>query len=170
MFSFQPQDDHRLIEQFLRRVTDLTSPNRPPLDGESRAESRFNRTFPVVLALWEDDRPIPADATIALTKDISDSGMALVLHGPFRADQVVIGIWVEPRLQGGGWGGEPKFAIGDIRQNVALGGGYWQLGVELSRVMTASETPKLRSLLTQIAHLIPGRPNDEEQLAVQQLR
>ena len=85
MFSFQPQDDHRLIEQFLRRVTDLTSPNRPPLDGESRAESRFNRTFPVVLALWEDDRPIPAHATIALTKDISDSGMCMAPFGPTRS-------------------------------------------------------------------------------------
>ena len=44
------------------------------------------------------------------------------------------------------------------------------LAVVAGTILTASETPKLRSLLTQIAHLIPGRPNDEEQLAVQQLR
>ena len=82
----------------------------------------------------------------------------------------LIGIWLEPRLEGGGWGGEPKFAVGDVRQNVVLGGGYWQLGVELSRVTTANETPEMRPLLTHVAHLVPAHPNRNEEQAVQQLR
>ena len=52
MFFFKENKDRSDLRAFVRRVTDLTSPNLPPLKGELRTLTRSNRTFPVLLTPW----------------------------------------------------------------------------------------------------------------------
>jgi hypothetical protein len=93
--------------------------------------------MPALLAPWDADCPQVDESTYALTKDFSDRGVSLVLHQPFKSAQVVVGLWLEG----------PRFLLGDLRQNVSLGGGFWQIGVELTELLDPAEYPQLESLI-----------------------
>lgn len=144
MFSFATRKKQNEVQRLLRRAMDTTSPNRPPLDGELRGESRSNRTLPVLLVACVDGRPTAEERIIALTKDFSSRGVAVVLPQPFRAEHVLIAFWLE---------GHPEFVRGQVRQNVPLGGGYWQLGVELTERLSIATSPELGALLPLAARL-----------------
>ena len=151
MFSFEDRNRQLEVHSVLRRVMDESSPNRPPEEGDSRWEDRSCRTIPVVLAPYDDGRPIVDEATIALTKDISSQGMALVLTHPFRAGQVVVGIRQEDHLE---------CLLGEIRQNAPLGAGFWQIGIELIEHLMPTEHPGLSALAPLAQKLkAPSRPS-----------
>lgn len=95
MFSFKTRKKQVDVHQLLRRAMDATTPNRPPTQGESRWEDRSNRTIPVLLVPYADEQPVGDEHTIALTKNLSSQGVALVLPQPFRAEQVLIGFWLD---------------------------------------------------------------------------
>ena len=154
MFFFKENKDRSDLRAFVRRVTDLTSPNLPPLKGELRTLTRSNRTFPVLLTPWIRGAPNMEACVAALTKNFSDEGLALVLQQPFHAEEVVIGIWLECQSRFG-LGRNPHFAMGAIRQSVSLGGGFWQVGIQLKRLVTTQDEPTLNSLLPRLAHLVP---------------
>jgi hypothetical protein len=145
MFSYDTRRRLGKVRGFLRQLVDLTSPNAPPLDGESRSEGRSNRSLPVLLAPWEHGEAVVDESTYAVTKDFSERGLSLTLPQPFKADEVVVGVWLE----------SPRFVLGEIRQNTPLGGGFWQLGVELSDFLDMAEYPQLRSLVSLAARLVP---------------
>ena len=134
------------VHKLIRRAVDVSSPNHPPSDGELRWENRSNRTMPVLLAPFEGGEPSLHEMTIALTKNLSGQGLALVLHQPFRAESVVVGFWGE---------GEAEFVLGEVRQNVPLGGGFWQVGLELTERICAADYPALEALVPQAARLVP---------------
>jgi hypothetical protein len=144
LFAFNRQkqvDACRLV----RRLIDRTSPNLPPSDGESRLEQRSNRTLPVILAPVEHGDVVAEDAIFAVTKDLTDHGLALVLNHPFQAEAVVVGFWCEHA---------PCFFLGDMRKNTRLGGGFWQLGIELRELLNA-EWLGLQKLTSQAVQLLP---------------
>lgn len=145
MFSFDTQKRLGEVRNLVRQLVDVTSPNAPPLEGESRSEDRSNRALPALLTPWEDGCPVTDESTYALTKDFSDRGLALMLPQPFKCDQVVVGLWL----------GSPRFALGEVRQNVPLGGGFWQLGVELTDLLDPAESPQIQPLVAFAARLIP---------------
>ena len=151
MFSFGKRKKQLEVHRLIRRAVDASSPNLPPSDGELRWENRSNRTIPVLLAPFEGGELSLREMTIALTKNLSGQGLALVLHQPFRAESVVVGFWEE---------GEAEFVLGEVRQNVPLGGGYWQVGLELTERICAADYPALEALVPQAARLVPdpGHP------------
>jgi hypothetical protein len=145
MFSFDTRKRLGEVRGFLRQVVDLTSPNLPPLEGDMRSESRSNRALPALLAPWEHSRAVVDESTYALTKDISDRGLSLVLHQPFKSVEVVVGVWLS----------SPRFVLGEVRQNAPIGGGFWQLGVELTDVLDPVAYPQIRNLEALAARLVP---------------
>ena len=151
MFSFRKRKKQIEVHTLIRRAVDASSPNRPPVEGELRWENRSNRTIPVLLTPLEGGDLSFGETTIALTKNLSSQGLALVLHQPFRAERVVIGFWGE---------GEAEFVLGELRQNAPLGGGYWQVGLELTERICAADYPALEALVPQAARLVPdpGHP------------
>jgi hypothetical protein len=144
MFLFKQRKKKNELQQLLRRAMDLTSPNHPPRKGEMRWEERSNRTIPVLLSPWANGKPLVDEHTVALSKDLSSQGVALVLPQPFRAEQVVLGFWLELM---------PEFILGKVRQNASLGGGFWQLGVELTERLPLADHKVLESLVPFAMHL-----------------
>lgn len=145
MFSFDTRRRLCEVRVFLRRLVDLTSPNTSPLEGEARSEGRSNRALPVLLTPWEHGEPVVDESTYAITKDFSERGLSLTLPQPFKAARIVVGLWLE----------SPRFVLGEIRQNTPLGGGFWQLGVELTDFLDAAEYPQIESLVPLAARLVP---------------
>jgi hypothetical protein len=138
MFSFGSRKKQLDVQAFLRRVIDISSPNRAPLDGEARLDSRANRTFPLVVAPWVDGQPDVDKAMTALSKNFSGQGMTTILAAPIRGDELVIGFELE---------NQPYFLLGNVRHRTPLGGGFWQLGIELTSLLTLADEPCLERLL-----------------------
>ena len=146
MFSFTRRRQHVEVHKLVRRFIDNSSPNQSPSAGDARWEDRSNRTLPVLLAPYDGAQVCVDELTHALTKDLSSQGLALVLPQPFRAEQVVVGFWSEAHTH---------FVSGLVRQNVPLGGGFWQLGVELNALITLSEHPEIKRLVPLAVRLAP---------------
>jgi hypothetical protein len=145
MFSFDTRQRLCQVRDFLRQLVDLTSPNLPPLEGDSRSQARSNRALPALLTPWEHRQPVVDESTYAFTKDVSDRGLSLVLGQPFKSVEVVVGLWLD----------SPRFVLGEVRQNVPLGGGFWQIGVELTDLLDPAEDPQIQGLLPLATRLVP---------------
>lgn len=146
MFLFRRKKQPDLF-RMIRRFIDRSSPVLPPSSGESRWEDRSNRTIPVLLAPRDGESVCSDEATFAITKNLSDHGLALVLPHPFRAESVVIGFWHADA---------PYFVLGSVRQNVPLGGGFWQVGLELHQMLTMADHPDLMPLASLAGRLDPS--------------
>lgn len=144
MFSFGKRGKLRELRGLLRRLVDLTSPNMPPLEGESRSEGRSNRALPVLLVPWEQGEAVVQESIYTVTKDFSERGLSLILPQPIRADRLVVGIWLE----------SPRFVLGEVRQKTPIGGGFWQLGVELTDLLEPAQHPQTASLVPLVAQLV----------------
>lgn len=148
MFSFRKRSTQVEVHRLIRRLIDSSCPNMPPASGNVRWEDRSNRTIPVLLVPMADGEPQLHEAVTAVTKNLSGQGLALVLHGPFWAEGVLIGFWHD---------GEPEFVRGEIRQNVPLGGSFWQLGIELVERLAVAELHHAEELVHLTARLDPRR-------------
>lgn len=146
MFSRKKQERQRDAQQLLNQIAQMTDPELTPVCQESRQQIRRSRVLPVLLTPWENGGPVVDDSVYALTKDVSEQGMALVLQSPYRIKTAVIGL-VTPSADNPGADIEPSFMLGEARQNVPLGGGYWQLGLELTELVLVDEHPRLEPLL-----------------------
>jgi hypothetical protein len=149
MLWFQSRDKHAEVHRVIRRLINASTPNRIPLRGESRWELRSNRTIPVLLVPYDDNELSVGELAYGLTKNLSGQGLALVLHQPLRADRLVVGIWS---------GNEAHFVSGEVRQSIALGGGFWQIGVEAVELLSIGRSPELTRLLPWAARLDPSVP------------
>lgn len=152
MFSFRKRNQQLDVHKLIRRLIDSSSPNMPPVRGNVRWEDRSNRTLPVVLLPIANGRPQLAEAATAITKNLSSQGLALVLHQPFWAEGVLIGFLDN---------GVPEFVRGEIRQNAAIGGGFWQLGIELTERVSSSDVPEIEHLRDLVERLDPRRDQAE---------
>lgn len=154
MFFFGNSNKQHEVQAYLRRLADLTVPNLPPLEGEVRSDNRLNRTFPILLTPWDGKGPILDEFAIALTKDLSSTGLSVVLPQPFRAEQVLVGFWPSSSQRGLD-SSEPAYLWGDLRQTTDIGGGYWQLGIELLELLENGH-PAKKQLKNLAARLIPS--------------
>lgn len=73
----------------------------------------------------------------ALSKNLSSQGLTAILAAPVRAEQLVISFGLE---------GQAYYLLGEVRHRTPLGGGFWQLGIELTRLLTPAEEPALEQL------------------------
>jgi hypothetical protein len=145
MFSFDTRRRLCEVRDFLRHLVDLTSPNLPPLEGDSRLGARSHRALPALLVPWEHGQPVVDESTYVLTKDVSDRGLSLVLGQPFKSIEVVVALWLD----------SPRFVFGEVRQNAPVGGGFWQIGVELTNLLDPAEYPQVESLVPLATRLVP---------------
>jgi hypothetical protein len=154
MFSFSRQKRDNRLRTFLARAIDLTNPHLPPIDGETRVFDRYNRTIPVLLTPWEKGGPVIGESATAVTKDISDQGLSVILRQPYRCVDVVVGFWL-PESRHIAAGSGPTFVLGEVRQHAQIGGGYWQLGISFTELLKPSYTSELELLVPVAAKLLP---------------
>ncbi|HKD37937.1 MAG TPA: hypothetical protein VKB78_14090 [Pirellulales bacterium] len=138
MFSFDDRKKHLEVQSVLRRIIDASAPNRATNESEARWDSRSNRTLPLVLCPWQDGKLCLDGVITAVTKNVSSQGLTAIVAGEFAGDLLVAGFSLE---------GEHRFIIGALRHRTPLGGGFWQLGIELTRLIAPGELPGLERLL-----------------------
>ena len=126
----------------IRRIIDFTTPTTVQHEEESRSHKRENRTVPVLVAEWNGDAPDATQIVFGFTKDFSDIGVSLLVPQILDTDQVVCGFWQD----------EAIFALGKVARSIPFGGGFWHLGVALTRILDEAE---FRALLPMVKRLSP---------------
>jgi hypothetical protein len=102
-----------------------------------RLDNRVNLVVVVMVIPMEDDKLQLHQAFTALTKEFSNSGLAVVLDRPQAFEQVVLGFQFE---------GEMTFVRSKARHLNPMGGGFYQLGFQLLEVLSVGDYPELDSL------------------------
>ena len=140
-----------VIPQRIRRILDLTVEMTVGEDEPRRRSRRYTRFLPALLAPWDDGHPIVDDVCFALTRNISDAGIGLILPKPFDSAELCLGLMIVE-----GSTGEPCFFLGTGKHLSPLGGGYWSLGVNLTDCASETCPEKLAALRALAAQLTPG--------------
>jgi hypothetical protein len=162
MFSFERDKRRVELQAFARRISDLTAPNLPPMEGTNRCEDRYNRTLPILVTPWQDGRPSGDDLEYGTTRDLSDHGFSLVMSHPPQADEILLALWLcsahQDRPES-----DPFLVRGQVRQCADFGAGFWLWGVELVEVV---KTRRLVELLRSAAlRLLPHALRSDAQSA-----
>ena len=149
MFSFNKRKAQNDVQGALRRIVDRTTPNLTPLSGATRCNNRHNRTLPVLISPWGGQALGSDDLIIGLTKDISDRGLAAILTQPLADQNVAVTFWL---ASGQSADGEPMTILGNTRHCLEIGGGLWQIGIELTERLNDRDSldqlePMARQLL-----------------------
>ena len=142
MFSFTARKKAVEYQRYIRRMIDLTIPNKSNSASTERFQNRHNRAIPVLLCPWARGGPVLSECLIAITKDISDQGIGLILNAPFAAKDVVLGFCLGEEAAA-----EPWFFRGAAEHNLAIGGGYWLLGIALKDFMNQEYQVELAPLV-----------------------
>jgi len=150
MFSCRKRDKLVTVQKFLRRITDLTTPNRAAAPDRTRSEDRYNRAIPTLLSPWQDGHVDRSRCAMVLTRDISDRGVGLIANHPFPAREIVLAYWITSDDAH-----EPWFFRGRIERESAIGGGFWSIGVKLVEFMNENQRPEIERLLPLAHKLIP---------------
>lgn len=158
MFSFSTRKKSVDFQRYIRRLIDLTTPNRAGPANMARYENRNNRIIPALLCPWEKSGPIVSKAVTVITKDFADRGVGLILSHPFSAENVVVGFCHQEATAK-----EPLFFLGKRQSIIPIGGGFWLLGIELTEFMNENWRDDLEPLFPMAQKLLPlscSRPED----------
>jgi hypothetical protein len=127
----------RAVQSFILKVVNNNCPELAALTEGSRLESRVNLTVAVLVVPVEAGRPLVQKAFTAVTKEFSTTGLALVLDEPWALDEVLVGFR---------WQRELTFIRATAKHLNPIGGGFFQLGLQMTEVVGPDEAPDLRTL------------------------
>ena len=152
MFSFSKRKKKVDMAPFIRRIIDLTTPNKPTIDDQ-RFELRYNRTMPALLHPWVNNSPDLKRTTIGITKDFCDHGVGMIAISELDEPQYVISIWPQ-----GEDVNEPYHFIANLRDFRKLSLGMWTAGFEFEDLVN-SAAAKWLDELNDVAEraLLPGQ-------------
>jgi hypothetical protein len=131
------RDKTRAVQSFILKVVNNNCPELAALTEGPRLESRVNLTVAVLVVPVEAGRPLVQEAFTAVTKEFSTTGLALVLDRPWALDEALVGFR---------WQREMTFIRATAKHLNPIGGGFFQLGLQMTEVVGPDEAPDLHSL------------------------
>jgi len=151
VFSFSARKQRVEIAPYLRRICDCSTPNSGRIERLERIENRYNRTLPVLFWPWENDRVLADEGATAVTKDLTDQGIALILNGPIAQREIVVCL-----LSDDSDVVEPWFFLGQVLRCEEIGAGFRLIGVELSDFLNRNRPESVEVLRPQTERLRPS--------------
>ena len=138
------------IQSFIHHLVNNNCPELIAMIEGPRTDSRVNLTVVVLIIPVKSGRPQPSEAFNAVTKEFSNTGLAIVLDEPIALDDVVIGFRREADM---------TFVRGKAKHLNPLGGGFHQLGFRLTEMVHVDDLPELKSVSFQAGSLPPISTN-----------
>ncbi len=102
-----------------------------------RMEGRVNLTLVVLIIPVEEKKLLTDQAFTAVTKEFSTTGLAIVLEQPMGLDEVIIGFR---------WERQMTFVHATARHLNPIGGGFFQLGFQMTEMAHPGDYPQLRRM------------------------
>ena len=150
MYTFEERIGSQSVQSRLRRLGDLTVPNSPLAGDSTRGIPRHNRAIPTLLCPWVNRGADVQRSTIAITRDLADEGVGLLLTHPISGPELVVGYLLADAAVSTPW-----YFLGTIQHNTPIGGGFWVVGVELHEFVSPQKHPSLQKLEPVAQKLLP---------------
>ena len=112
------------VQSFVLKLVNNNSPGLTAKLEGPRLDSRVNLVLVVLIVPVETDRPQAGRAFTAVTKEFSNTGVAVVLKEPEQLDQAILGFRFE---------GQMTFVRARAKHRHPMGGGFHQLGLPNAR-------------------------------------
>ncbi len=138
------------VQGFIHNLVNNNCPELIAMIEGPRLDRRVNLTIVVLIIPIKGGRPQPSEAFNVVTKEFSNTGLAIVLDEPIALDDVVIGFRREADM---------TFARGKAKHLNPLGGGFHQLGFRLTEMVHVGDHPELKSVSFQAGLLPPISTN-----------
>ena len=132
-----PRKKQREVQGFVLKVLNNNCSELEARIEGPRLDRRVNLTIAVLVVPVEGKTPQVDDAFAAVTKGFSVNGLAIVLDEPKGLQDVIVGFR---------WEREMRFVRATAKHLSPLGGGFFQLGLQLTEIAHVSDYPKLKSL------------------------
>jgi len=125
------------VQSFIVKIVNNNCPElRDQLDGP-RLARRVNLTIAVAIVPLKEGSLQVEQAFTAVTKEFSTSGLSLVLDTPLGLDEMLLGFR---------WEGELSYIRGKAKHLNPIGGGFYQLGIQLLEMVAAGDYPELEQV------------------------
>ena len=125
------------VKSFVLKLVNNHCPGLKALAEGPRLDSRVTVVVVVMVVPVDNGQIQVGRAFTAVTKEFSNTGVAIVLERPSGLDEALLGFRFE---------GEMTFVRAKARHLSPIGGGFFQLGFRLLEVVTPADYPKLESL------------------------
>ena len=125
------------VKSFVLKLLNNNCPRMAIRPDDLRVDSRVNLVLPITIIPVANNTPQLDRAFGATTKDFCMSGVSVVLDRPARLDEVIVGL---PLM------GKMAFLRGKLTHTDPMGGGFSQLGFQLTETVSLSDFPQLASV------------------------
>lgn len=135
--SLFTRDTKREVRGFVLKLVNNNCPELKALIEGPRQDSRVPLTVVVLVIPLEDGQPRVGQAFFAVSKEFSATGVGLVLDHPRAIEHAILGFR---------WPGGMIYLRATARHLDPMGGGFFQLGMRLDKVVLPADYPELESL------------------------
>ncbi len=125
------------VQSFLLKVVNNNCQELRALMDGPRSESRVPLVGVVLVVPIVGNQLAMGQAFTAITKELSTTGMALVLSERRGLDEVVVGIR---------WEGDMTYLRATAKHMNPIGGGFFQLGLQVTTIARPNDYPQLASV------------------------
>ena len=125
------------VQSFVLKVVNNNCSELEALIEGPRLEGRVRLSIVVLVIPVEKDRPVVERTFAAVSKEFSTSGLALIVDSPRATEESIIGFR---------WEREMRFVRAEARHLNPMGAGFYQLGLQMIRMVTPGEYPELESV------------------------
>jgi hypothetical protein len=122
------------VQSFILKVVNNNCPELKALIEGPRLDSRVNIVLVVMIIPVVDKKLQTKRVFTAVTKELSNTGVGIVLDRPMDLDEAVIGFRFE---------GEMTFFRAQAKHLEPMGGGFFQLGFHLREIISPGDQPEL---------------------------
>ncbi len=131
------QNKNVKVQSFILKMVNNNCPELEAMIEGPRLDRRVNLTVVVVIVPVEHGKPVVKDAFTAVTKEFSTSGLAIVLDKQIGLNEVIVGFR---------WEADMVFIRGKAKHLNPIGGGFHQLGFQLTETLNIGDWPELESV------------------------
>lgn len=125
------------VQSFIIKVVNNNCSELEALIDGPRLEGRVRLSIVVLIIPMEGGQPAVHRTFAAVSKEFSSTGISLILEGAQAPDDMIVGFR---------WEGAMTFVRAEARHLSPMGAGFYQLGLQLIRVVRPAEYPALERL------------------------
>jgi hypothetical protein len=122
------------VSNFVVKLLNNNCPDLRGLQDGPRTDSRVNLTLVVLIIPLEKNDLQPAKAFHATTKDFSATSVSVMLDSPRELKDAIVAFRFE---------GNMYYTRATAKHLTPLGGGYYQLGLQMEEMVEPKNYPKL---------------------------
>jgi hypothetical protein len=135
------RDKTRSVQTFIVKFLNNNCPELKALFEGPRADRRANLTVVVGVVPLEKNAIQTDKAFTAVTKEFSATGVGVVTPDPWKFEQAIVCFRFEEEFY---------YALASVKHTTFLGGGFYQLGFQMSEMINPGEYFGLSDLSLQL--------------------